>query len=223
MNIIDLHSHLLPKQTGSAVVDLLYGTTALLPGHWYSVGIHPWHISDDWHLELAKKAVLALHHQVLMIGETGLDKKKDSVPLEVQREVFNEQIRLSELVRKPMLIHCVKAIDELLFARKSAKAVQPWILHGFRGNAEQACQLHKAGIYVSFGEHYDTEALHSIPHDCLFLESDASGHIDAVYECISNELGISRKHLETVVSANTSHLFNASSKCPPLFSYNKNP
>lgn len=66
------------------------------------------------------------------MGEAGLDKLADaSLPL--QREVFEYQARLAEETDKPLVIHLVKAVDELLKLKQKIRPVKPWIIHGFRG------------------------------------------------------------------------------------------
>ena len=111
--IHDLHTHHYPDTPNTAIVQLTTDTPSPLSGHYYSVGLHPWSISEDWRTQMAKVAVIALHPQVLMLGEAGLDKKKGTAPIELQMEVLREHIRLSELLHKPLIVHCVKAFDYL--------------------------------------------------------------------------------------------------------------
>ena len=49
-----------------------------------------------------------------------------------------------------------------------------WIVHGFRGNAELARQLLKAGIELSFGERFNARALAATPEEKRHTESDES-------------------------------------------------
>lgn len=188
--IRDLHTHHHPAALGEAIVQLTPDAFTPQQGHFYSIGLHPWDIHDDWRTQMAKLLIMALHPQVTMIGETGLDKKNGSAPLELQMEVFREHIHLSELIHKPLIIHCVKAIDELLAIRKEMKATQPWVLHGFRGGVEQWEQLTRLGLYTSIGQRYDEALIKTIPLTHLLLESDDTGDIDAVYQHVSHDTGI---------------------------------
>lgn len=188
--IRDLHTHHHPAALGEAIVQLTPDAFTPQQGHFYSIGLHPWDIHDDWRTQMAKLLIMALHPQVTMIGETGLDKKNGSAPLELQMEVFREHIHLSELIHKPLIIHCVKAIDELLAIRKEMKATQPWVLHGFRGGVEQWKQLTRLGLYTSIGQRYDEALIKTIPLTHLLLESDDTGDIDAVYQHVSHDTGI---------------------------------
>lgn len=200
--IYDIHTHHHPAAPGTAVVQLTPDAFSPLPEHFYSVGLHPWHISNDWRTQMAKLLVMALHTHVLMIGETGLDKKNSPASMETQLEVFREHIRLSELIRKPLIIHCVKAFDELLAIRKETKATLPWIVHGFRGGVEQWQQLSRAGLHVSLGKHYDTKFIKQLPLYQLLLESDDTTGLDTVYDRASHDTGISIPELRAHVGNN---------------------
>ena len=139
---------------------------------YYSIGLHPWYIDESLIPEVRKFAVLP---SVVAIGETGLDKNtaKNQDDFSLQKEIFTEHILISEEVKKPLVIHCVKAWDELLHIHKSSKPSMPWIIHGFRGNAILATQLLNAGLYLSFGINHNAEAL-KVAWDKgrLFAETD---------------------------------------------------
>lgn len=209
--ICDLHTHHHPATPGTAIVQLTPDAFSPLPGHLYSVGLHPWDIRDDWRTQMAKLLVMALHPQVVMIGEAGLDKINGNAPMEVQTAVFSEHIRLSELLRKPLIIHCVKAIDELIATRKELKPTLPWVIHGYRGGIEQWQQLTRAGLHVSIGKHYDTALIGQLTPHHLLLESDDTTELDAVYDRASHDTGIPNSTLQQYVDANIRHLLTQSS------------
>jgi TatD DNase family protein len=200
--IRDIHTHHYPNTSGEAIVQLMPDAFYPQQGHFYSVGLHPWEIKDDWRTQMAGLLVKALHPQVAMIGETGIDKKNGAAPLEVQMEVFREHVRLSELLRKPLIIHCVKGFDEVLAIRKEMKAALPWLIHGFRGGIEQWQQLSRAGLLVSIGEHYDEELVKELPLSQRFIESDDRGDIDAVYRAVSLFADVEEENLRFIVHRN---------------------
>lgn len=209
--IYDIHTHHHPSHPGEAIVQLTPDAFYPQPGHFYSVGLHPWDICADWRVQMARLLVMALHPQVVMIGEAGLDKKNGTVPLEQQMKVFREHVRLSELVRKPLIVHCVKAIDEVLAIRKEMKATLPWVIHGFRGSMEQWQQLTRAGLYVSIGARFNQALTKELPLSHLLLESDDRCDIDTVYNLVSDSTGIEPSTLGYHVAANihsllTTHL-----------------
>ena len=208
MNICNIHTHHHPEEPGTSIVQLTPDNFNPLPGHYYSVGLHPWDIDNNWPTLMAKLGVMVLHPQVVMIGEAGIDKKNGHASLEQQQEVLRQHIRLSQLVHKPLIIHCVKAVDELLALRKETRATLPWVLHGFRGGAEQAWQLHRAGIQVSIGEYYDERMVETLPLDCLLLESDDENDIDTTYQLVSETLDIEEENLRFIVSRNICRVLN---------------
>ena len=75
---------------------------------------------------------------------------------------------------KPLVIHLVKAVDELLKVKRDLRPSNPWIIHGFRGKAALAEEYLKHGFYLSFGEKYQEVALCRVPADRLFIETDES-------------------------------------------------
>lgn len=204
--IYDIHTHHHPEEAGTAIVQLTPNDFAPRPGHYYSVGLHPWDIDDNWKVQLGKLAVMALHPQIVMIGEAGIDKKNGSAPIALQTKVLHEQVKLSELVNKPLIIHCVKAVDELLAIRKEAKATLPWVLHGFRGGTKQYEQLKRAGIYVSVGERYNEEFVREAPHTDILLESDDSNDIGAIYGQASSDMTLGEADLRQHVWLNIRYI-----------------
>ena len=85
---------------------------------------------------------------LIAFGEAGFDKLRGP-SVELQRSVFAEQVKIAGENRKPLVIHCVKAWDELLAAHKNLKPVTPWLVHGFRGKKELALTADQKGN-VSF-------------------------------------------------------------------------
>ena len=138
---------------------------------WLSVGIHPWKVTEDWEVHFEHVREWAQFPQVKAIGECGLDHV---VVTPCQAEAFKAHVLLAEEVQKPLLIHCVKAVDELLAIKREMKPLQPWIFHGFRGKPQQAEQLLRAGFHLSFGEHFNPQAVRLCPADRLCLETDES-------------------------------------------------
>jgi TatD DNase family protein len=122
---------------------------------YYAIGIHPRQADRTLLPELRMLAGLP---QVVAIGEAGLDKFA-STPWSLQEELFAAQVQLAGEIRKPLIIHCVKAWQELMAVRKTVRYDIPWIIHGFRGNGTLAGQLLRAGFFLSFGIRYQPEAV----------------------------------------------------------------
>lgn len=168
--ILDIHTHRREADSeGKSIINYKQLTGApLLEGYYYSIGIHPWELTLSNMKEQQDFIISQLSDKrIVAIGEGGLDKLTE-ISMELQRMAFIMQITLSEQYSLPLIIHCVKAMDEMLAVKKRFRPTQPWIWHGFRGKPEQATQLLKQGFYLSLGEHYSDETMKLIPDDRLF-------------------------------------------------------
>ena len=169
MTFIDIHTH-----NCSARNSIYNSGEKYIAGRSISMGIHPWHINDDWTSRFTYIASFAKESNVVAIGECGLDMLKSPAPIELQEEIFKAHIELCEELQKPLIIHCVKAYDKLIALHKEISPKQAWIIHGFRGKPQQAEQLTRAGLYISLGEKFNPDSARIIPADRLFIESDES-------------------------------------------------
>lgn len=163
MHFIDVHRHLDDDRN------------AVGPG--YSIGVHPWMIDDDVDEALDRVRELAPDPSVLAIGECGLDRACDA-PWHLQERVFEDQISISELVCKPVIVHCVRAHEDIIRIRKTLIVTQPWVIHGFNKGGVTIDRILASGCYVSYGGallHEGSparEACARTPLESLFLETD---------------------------------------------------
>lgn len=182
---------------------------ALEEGYFYSAGIHPWDLAEEYDAEEQLRSLRALFasQQLIAVGEAGIDKLAVA-PMESQIEMFEKQVMLSEDLRLPLIIHCVKAMEELLAVKKKLHPVQPWIWHGFRGKPEQAAQLIKNDIYLSFGVHYPERTLNAVPVERLFLETDNSPvDIEYVLREAARARGVGEEKLQREIAENVQKVF----------------
>ncbi len=199
MSFIDIHTH-----NCAAAEHTIYNCgTSYTADRSISVGMHPWHINDNWKSEFTAIAEYAKADNVVAIGECGLDSLKSPAAIELQEEIFKAHILLAEELRKPLIIHCVKAYDRLIALHKELKPQQAWILHGFRGKPQQAVQLIRAGLYLSLGERFNPDSAKTIPTDKLFIESDESKRpITDIYTAIAAAKDTPCKELAMQIMAN---------------------
>lgn len=169
--IKDIHTH--RTDAREAVISVNPWEFAPVEGLCYSVGIHPWQAARAVEADFDRLAECATSGNVLMIGECGIDKLRGG-DLSMQTGVLKRHIALSEQVGKPLVLHCVRASNELCRLRRLLRPSMPWIVHGFRGNARVASQLLDAGFYLSYGERFNPEALAITPADRLLAETDES-------------------------------------------------
>ena len=211
----DLHTHYFPEENGDicAIVNISVAHFSLKElekknGSCISIGIHPWFINKDnieKELDLIEKYASFPH--VKAIGECGLDRlcKTD---FELQKEVFSSHISISEKTGKPLILHCVKSFDEMVFFKKMNRPEQAWIIHGFRGKPQQAKQLLEQGFYFSFGFNHNKQSLQNIPIEKVFFETDNSGYdIRTIYRNAAKTLNTSEKNLIRQIEENINFVF----------------
>lgn len=179
-DIIDFHSHHLPYAPESIISvepGNFFGLSERFPNQFWSVGIHPWNLTSSGvsDRDLERLEEIAMRDDVLAVGETGIDRSRlDSVPMYLQQTAFRKHIEISEMVRKPLIIHSVRAQDIIIKLRKELRPEQPWIIHGFRGKPGIARMYIAAGIYLGFGENFNPESLTCVPTDMILTETDES-------------------------------------------------
>lgn len=179
----------------------------------YSIGIHPWYISEsrlERDLHLIEEKLQS--GECLALGECGLDKRID-IPLKLQIEVFEKQILLAQKYQKPLVLHLVAAFQELVEIKKRLDITVPIILHGFSKNEQIAQQMLDNGFYLSFGKYLlrnpaMASVFEMIPNDRFFLETDTVEEtILEVYDKASAIKKLSLTTLKDQVSANWRKVF----------------
>lgn len=205
---INIHTHRIYSHSkGLEIHDsLLEKSTA----KYFSAGIHPKFTSDST-LQLSDLEERLSSSNCLAIGECGLDKIID-VPFEAQQICFEQQIALSEKLKLPLILHCVKAWNEVLALRKKWQPTQPWIFHGFRKTTLLDTVL-KENMYLGIGaailhDQKLQNAVKHLPLEKLFLETDdATVTIEEVYLQVAKLKNIDVTMLEEILEANFNHVF----------------
>lgn len=207
MELLDIHTHYLSTGPGQAIQNVFPADFAPQPNQYYSVGYHPWYLSEDDSEDWNLLGAIIANPQVLAVGEAGLDKVTE-VDYSVQKKAFVRQIEIAMQAGKPLIIHCVRSYNEVMEQKKAMKPTNPWIIHGFRGKKELAKQLTDHGIYLSYGFNYQKEALRATPLNMLFLETDESNlDIHFLYQQIAGHLSLSVSELTEKVQENISNIF----------------
>lgn len=209
MQYINIHTHH-PPQANEWAIQNLYSNFERVhePGN-YSIGLHPWYITEKWKDEFEIIHQLSTNTNVKAIGECGLDKLAE-IDFVLQQEVFAQQIELANQINKPLIIHCVKAYDEVLQQLKQSRVHV--IFHGFNKSEQLAHQIIKAGHYISFGkallqEHVQQIAA-SLPLEKLFLETDdAAIPIQTIYEHAAKVFSIDEDSLSLQLQENAEKVF----------------
>jgi TatD DNase family protein len=176
---------------------------------YFSAGIPPWKVNEyilipDFIDVINKPGCLA-------VGEIGLDKIKD-INLDKQIEIFIRQIELSEEFQLPVIIHCVKAWNELKQLKRAIKPTQNWIYHGF-SKKNILNEVLEEGMLVSFGQRImnDLDLLKSsldVSKNKIFFETDDKQvEIEQIYSAFANAKQITLQELKEIQYENFKRVF----------------
>ena len=153
---------------------------------------------------------------VLAIGECGLDKLCHT-DCDLQVNVFKQQIGLANKLDKPLIVHCVRAFDELIKIIDGQPPSVPVVVHGFNKKGSIAEALIGRGIYLSFGAAIlkngspAADALKQMPADRCFLETDnAEVPIYDIYRAAASIRQISEEAVILQVQQNFATVFKYS-------------
>jgi TatD DNase family protein len=200
----NLHSHYQDNQNHT-----IFQASSIQEDCWFSFGIHPWDKNSSNDLKDFKE--ILNHQNCLALGEIGLDKIKD-INLEKQIEIFTSQIELSEELQLPVIIHCVRAWNELKILKRKLNPIQPWIFHGF-SKVNILDEVLSEGFYVSFGEailknRKLLDSASKTPNEKVFLETDDSEvPIEMVYLEFAKAKQITLQELKEIQFENFKRVF----------------
>lgn len=149
-----------------------------------TVGIHPNHAGEARPGDFEAVVELAGAVKVVGIGETGLDRYWDTVPIGLQREFFMRHLELGHAAGKPVVIHCRQAESDVLEALASftARFGGPiaGVMHSFTADLAVARQCLAHGLMISFAgmlTYKKNDSLRAVaaelPLDCLLVETDS--------------------------------------------------
>ena len=214
MKFVNLHTHFCTNSDSILAIVNQYPNEFLNDIPHYSIGIHPWYISEERVSEdvnyIKKKLQLK---ECVALGECGLDKRIEK-KIELQIAVFESQLALLHEVKKPVILHCVAAFDEIISCKKNSGIPSPFIIHGFSKNIALAKQLLNQDFYLSFGKYLlrnpEMESVfRHLPNDKIFLETDTiSESLEEVYTFAAKCKNISVEKMKEIVWNNYQSVFN---------------
>ncbi|MCK5051430.1 MAG: TatD family hydrolase [Candidatus Cloacimonetes bacterium] len=189
-----------------------------------SVGFHP-HDATDFNAEFILQK--AKHPKVIAIGEIGLDYYRNLSPKDVQKKVFEQQIKIALELDMPIIVHDRDAHEDCydILCRNNVKNV---VFHCFSGDEVFAQKLIGKGWYISFTGTvtYKNSNMENIirlvPEDKFFIETDSpylSPHpqrgkrnsplnLQYIIEKISEIRGVTPKKIAELSYGNGCDFFN---------------
>ncbi len=217
---VDIHTHPYHNEKGTVTVQNIYpgdGFGAFSGRNFYSVGLHPWYLGTEKENNAALQMVeeaLEFDH-VIFVGEAGLDKKIDADFAE-QKRVFEAHAYMAEEYEYPLIIHCVKAFNEVILLRKKMQPAMPWIMHGYNGSLELTKQMLDMGFLFSFGnclfreKSKAVESFNFLPLDKIFFETDElDGEVEQIYRQGAKLKAIKMEQLKSAVWNNFNRIENS--------------
>lgn len=146
--LFDVHTHRKTKEVGVLSIEQCTLNDSLSHRNSpFSISIHPWDIHKGY--DIARLEFYGAHPNCMAIGETGLDKL--SGDFQLQERIFLDHIEVAKRVKKPLILHCVKAFEECLMLLKQTEFLHGVVFHGFNKHPNLAGQLIKNGYYISLG------------------------------------------------------------------------
>ncbi|MBK1887078.1 TatD family hydrolase [Marinobacter sp. DY40_1A1] len=200
-------------------------------GLYYCLGIHPWYVGEHsgQDLEILERALRKRPERCVAIGECGLDRLHGN--MSDQYPWFEAQIGLASELGFPLVIHSVRAHDEVHAMLRRTKWNGRALLHGFSGSYQQALKLVDLGCFIGVGgvithprSSKTRDAVSRLPLEALVLETDAPDmapegvepgansplHLRRILECLSDIRGESAEYVASVVLSNTRLLYGES-------------
>lgn len=208
MTYYDIHTHTPSDNTNTkCIISHSLTPPQTYPNSFSSIGLHPWDIKDDSEEQLNFIESIASNEEIIAIGEAGLDKLT-STPIDVQIDIFRQQALLAKEINKPLIIHCVKAWNDLILIHREIEPTNAWIVHGFRGGRILAKQLIEEGLYLSFGYHFNEDAVKEAWKDHLLTETDDKDiQIQEIYKRLADVLRVPISDFSKQIEDNIEKLF----------------
>jgi len=217
--LLDIHTHDFTERASYLIYNPHEVSIPKMPESkiqkiYLSIGFHPWHLEKRYS-EIAWKSFEkdSMDDAILAIGEAGLDKIKGA-PMQLQIEAFEKQVDWAARIQKNIIIHNVRASEEVWHVLRPYKGKLQAIMHAFRRNKKVAKRFLDQGHYLSFGHPllFDKnlqDVLRYIPINRLFLEivCFAGVYIDVSFKNAAGKLQLSIEDVSLQVLDNFNTLF----------------
>lgn len=203
----DVHTHSFDKSS----FRILNSGLEIQDSGFFSSGIHPWDAESFSNVQLERLKEISSCKNCLAIGEIGLDKLKGPA-FQIQMESFKQQVLVAEEMNLPVIIHCVKAWNELRELKKYLQPKSIWIFHGF-SKTSILQEVINEGLILSIGKEILNNAklqsaIIELPMNKVLFETDNEAiGINQVYEQVSKLKKIPLQELEKSIEENVFNIF----------------
>ena len=140
---------------------------------WATVGVHPHDAAGADASTLDAIERLAAEPRVVAVGEIGLDYFRNLSPHEDQHRVFRALVGLARRVRKPVVIHCRDAHEDVLRILAEERVVDVrGIMHCFSGDVTTARRCLDLGLLISLAGPVTYPNARALPEVSRFVPAD---------------------------------------------------
>lgn len=209
----------------------MYGIEQINPENYKSMmGLHPCYVDLDYLHQLDIVKAELEKRKFIMIGEIGIDYYWDLKHIELQEQVFLEQIKLASHYDLPICIHSRNSKDNVhnailkcceLIKNSGLKNIRG-IFHCFSGNYEEALDVINLGFHLGIGGVCTfkngglDQFLSKIPLEKIVLETDSpylapvphrgkrneSSYLEIVAEKLGDIYGCSSSKIKEISTQN---------------------
>lgn len=200
-----------------------------------AVGFHPEYLNNekvDLNFLVPQLENLINNEKVVAVGEIGLDYHFNSDNKDIQKKVFEEQIKVALEHNLPVIVHDREAHGDTLEILKKYKP--NGIVHCFSGSMEMATEILKIGMLLGIGGVVTfknakniVEVVKNIPMSSIVLETDApylaptpfrgkrcvSPYIEYTAQKVAEIKNISFKDVLEITKNNAIQLFGINRGC----------
>lgn len=149
----------------------------------FALGIHPWfsrnQAESDFQLLSLLIETQKENPNFIAIGECGLDKCKPD-NWQQQLSYLEFQLGLAKKLKLPVILHVVKAHNEVLNVLKKVNLVRGGVIHAYSGSVETGLEYIKLGFKLGIGSLVMNEnakklrrAVAELPIEALVIETDS--------------------------------------------------
>ena len=147
-----------------------------------ALGLHPCFMSHHSPAsDLSRlESLLDSRHDIVAVGECGLDLFIDNPHIEDQQRLLDAQLVLAKRYNLPVVLHVRRAVDLILKALRRHKLPRGGIAHAFSGSVQQAEQFRDLGFLIGVGGAVTypraqrlRKLVSTCPIDTIVLETDA--------------------------------------------------
>lgn len=186
-----------------------------IPEGYFTIGMHPWWTEKIEQSDIdSLQTILTSDEHCLGLGEIGLDKLKGP-DMHVQIKNLRVLFDIAIQVKKPVVIHCVRAYHQLLDLKKEYPAISNWCIHGYARHKVLAHQLLDQGFLISIMpvKHPNPayiELIQNLPLDRFVLETDSmpKTEIEDIYLRVAEIKKIQKDALQRQILRNIKNFFS---------------